>query len=496
MKFRISEGISSCTIITCTLSKDDNLPELALQSLKLFPLNQQMSVMIPADQRFNTKSFCCALQKYHPNKVMVAGREPIDVIADTFSYQLYASPEEFYEAFQKNDLHNENILVFETDRYKLKKAFLDARIRPTTLSIDLGILAENIQYFRSKLNPNTRLLTMLKAFSYGSGSYEMGCLMQFLKVDYLGVAASDEGVSLRRSGITMPIIILTPEVENIDRMIRYNLEPEIYNIRSLNAFIQAVDKVGLSAYPIHIKIDSGMHRQGFEKNEIDELASVLGKSNSVKVISVFTHLAAADEEKYDDFTRQQLSLFDEIAKMLEEKLGYKLIRHALNSAGIERFTEYQFEMVRLGIGMYGGSQVNPEAKIVSTLRSVITQVKDIIPGDTVGYGRKGEVKGPTRIGVVPIGYADGLNRKFSNGVGRFVVNGQSAPIIGNVCMDLTMIDITGLEVKEGDEVAIFGKDPTVFELADKLGTITHEILASIAARVKRVYTFTEKLFDL
>ncbi len=320
--------------------------------------------------------------------------------------------------------------------------------------------------------------------------------MQLLNVDYLGVAASDEVIKLRQAGITMPIVVLTPELDNVDALIRYSLEPEIHNFRSLNTFIEAVKDVGLSGYPVHIKIDTGMHRQGFERNEIDELAVILEKNDSIKVASAFTHLAASDEEKHDAFTRQQLAKFDEITQLLQNKLAYKITRHALNSAGIERFPEGQFDMVRLGIGMYGGSTVSPKAKVVSTLQSVITQIKDIAPNETVGYGRKGEVKQPTRIGVVPIGYADGLNRRLSNGVGRFMVNGQSAPIIGNICMDLTMIDITGLDVKEGDKVVIFGEEPTIFELADKLGTITYEILTSVAARVKRVYKFTEKLFTL
>ena len=497
MRFTLSEGINGCTIITCVLSKQDQSPEFAIQSLALLPLNQQITLMIPDDQRFNTKTFCEAVQKYQPSKIIVAGTEPMDVLAGHFAYQHYVSPEAFYNSFQKNNFCNENVLVFENDEHKLKNGFLDTKTRHTILEVNFDTLAENIRYFQSKLKPSTRLTALVKAFSYGAGSYELGCLMQFLKVNYLGVAACDEGINLRRSGITMPIIVLTPEIDNVDEMIRYNLEPEIHNTRSLNTFIDAVEEIGLSAYPIHIKIDTGMHRQGFEKKEIDDLVAILKKNDSVKVVSAFTHLAGSDEEKHDDFTRQQISLFTEICQMLEEKLGYKFIRHALNSAGIERFSESQLEMVRLGIGMYGGNSISPQAKPISTLRSVITQIKDISPNETVGYGRKGEVKRPTRIAVIPIGYADGLNRRFSNGFGRFTVNGQSAPIIGNICMDLTMIDITGLKgINEGDEVTIFGEDPTVFELADKLGTITYEVLTSVAARVKRVYTFTEKLFDL
>lgn len=496
MKFTLTDGINGCTIISCMLGKDDNAPELAFQSLVHLPLNQQIVVMIPADKRFNTSTFCDTLRKYRPDKIIVAGIESIDMIVDNFECTHYTSPQAFYDSTHKNDFNHQNILVFETEKHKLKPAFLDSKIRHTVMDVSFDALAENIRYFQAKLKPNVQLMALVKAFSYGAGAYEVGCLMQLLGVSYLGVAASDEGISLRQSGITMPIVILTPELDNVDEIVRYNLEPEIHNIRSLNTFVEAIERVGLSGYPVHIKIDTGMHRQGFEKNDIDELASIIEKNGSIKVASAFTHLAASDEEKHDDFTREQLAKFDEITQVLQHKLGYKIIRHALNSAGIERFPEGQFDMVRLGIGMYGGSTVSPQAKAVSTLRSVVTQIKDISPGETVGYGRKGEIKKPTRIGVIPIGYADGLNRRLSNGVGRFMVNGQLAPIIGNICMDLTMINITGLEVKESDEVTIFGEEPTIFEVADKLGTITYEILTSVAARVKRAYTFTEKLFEI
>lgn len=497
MKFTLTEGVNGCTIITCTLSKQDETPEIALKSLIPLPLNQHIAILLPADKRFNTQEFCNALQDIRPNKVIVIGLEEMDKITDNFTCQHYISPEAFYHSFQKYDFNHENILVFENDRYQLKNAFLDAKVRHTILDVNFDALAENIRYFQSKLKPEVQLMALVKAFSYGAGSYEVGCLMQLLKVNYLGVAASDEGIMLRKSGITMPIIVLTPELDNAEEMVRYNLEPEIYNLNALNVFIDAVNQVGLSGYPIHIKIDSGMHRQGFEMKDIDELVSTLQNNDSIKVASAFTHLAATDEEVHDGFTHQQLATFTEISQLLEDKLGYNFLRHALNSAGIERFPEGQFDMVRLGIGMYGGSTVShSNTKAVSTLRSVITQIREVAPNDTVGYGRKGEVKKPTRIGVIPIGYADGLNRRLSNGVGRVMINGQPAPIIGNICMDLTMVDITSLNVKEGDEVIIFGEEPTIFELAEKLGTITYEILTSIAARVKRVYSFTDKLFKL
>lgn len=496
MKFTLTEGINNSTVITCLLNQQDQSPEVALKSLGLLSLHQPLTVVLFADERLNTPQFVKVLNKQFPSVVITIGFNAIAEFASAASHQHFASERDFYETIQKDSFSRDTILVIQPEQQQLIDSFFDSKIRQTVLDVNLEALAGNIRYYQSKLNPGVQLMTLVKAFSYGSGSYEVGCLMQYLGVSYLGVAASDEGINMRRSGITMPIIVLTPEIDNCEEMVKYKLEPEIHNLRSLSVFSRAVSRLGMTNYPIHIKIDSGMHRQGFELKDIDELVDTLKNNTYVRVSSVFTHLAATDDEKHDDFTHQQLDVYTKASEALQNKLGYKITRHALNSVGIERFPEGQFDMARLGIGMYGGSSTSyPHAQVVSTLRSVVTQIKDVQPSETVGYGRRGEIKNPTRIAVVPIGYADGLNRRLSCGVGRFMINGQSAPIIGTICMDLTMVDITGLNVQEEDKVVIFGEDPTAFELAEKLGTITYEIFTSVAARVKRIYRFTEKLFD-
>jgi alanine racemase len=304
------------------------------------------------------------------------------------------------------------------------------------------------------------------------------------------VAFADEGISLREAGITLPVIVMNPEPESFDTMIRHRLEPEVYSFRILDMFHKALVRNQEIEYPIHIKIDTGMHRLGFAPAETERLGEELLKIRSVKVATVFSHLAGSDEEEHDAFTRQQINIFKEASARLTAILGYPVIRHILNSSGIERFPEAQFEMVRLGIGLYGISSV-AQAKLrnVSTLKSTVLQVKPVYPGDTVGYGRKGVIGRPSEIAIVPVGYADGINRKLGNGRGRFMINGLPVPVIGNVCMDMTILDVTGMHAKEGDEVIIFGEEHPVTELAGTLETIPYEILTSISERVKRIYLY-------
>jgi alanine racemase len=308
--------------------------------------------------------------------------------------------------------------------------------------------------------------------------------MQMIGIDYIGVAATDEGVVLRKSGIKLPIIVLTPEINNLEMMIRYNLEPEIHNFRSLQAFNDVCKKLGRSDYPVHIKINSGMNRQGFAEQQIGKLLAMLAKLKNVKVRSTFTHLATAD-----NFAIEQLKRFDKISSKIKSELPYVIMRHALNSAGIVMFPEYQFDMVRLGIGMYGISEFACEqTKIVGKFTSIITQIENIPAGETVGYGREGIIGETAKtIGIVPVGYADGLNRHLGKGKTYFTVNGKKATVIGNICMDLSMIDLTGIQAKESDKVEIFGNQPTAIDIAKTLETISYEVFTSIAARVKRVY---------
>ncbi len=357
------------------------------------------------------------------------------------------------------------------------------------LEINLDGCLDNYKYFRSKLQDSTKLLVLVKANAYGHGAVEFASLMEDAGADYLAVAYPVEGMELRQAGIKAPIMILTAGTDSFEQIINYGLEPGIPNIYSLKVLCDVLRKRGMSDFPIHLKLDTGMHRLGFMTEELDELLSFLKDCPQVKVKSVYSHLAAADDPSCDDFTLGQIELFKKNADRISESVGYKPLYHILNSAGIERFTQYQFDMVRLGIGIYGVSAI-PGNNLcpVASFKCKVLQVKTLAPGDgTIGYGRHGKIAPEgTVIATIPVGYADGVDRHLSCGNGRFTVNGHIVPTIGNVCMDMCMLDVTGLDVKVGDTVTIFGENPTITELADILGTIPYEILTSVPRRIHRI----------
>ena len=357
------------------------------------------------------------------------------------------------------------------------------------LEINLKGCLENYKYFRSRLNASTKLLVLVKANAYGHGAVEFASLMEEAGADYLAVAYPVEGMELRDAGIKSPVLVLSGGADSFEEIIDYNLEPGIPNLYSLKTLCSILQKRGVEDFPIHIKLDSGMHRLGFMTEEMYELMEFIKDCRWVKVRSVYSHLAAADEPDSDDFTLGQIKLFKENADKLSDALGYKPIYHILNSAGIERFPQYQFDMVRLGIGIYGvsaipGVQLSP----VASFKCKVLQVKSLMPGDgTIGYGRHGKIAPEgTVIATIPVGYADGLDRHLSRGNASFSVNGHKVPTIGNICMDMTMLDVTGLDVKVGDTVTIFGEDPTISELAGILDTIPYEILTSVPRRIERI----------
>jgi alanine racemase len=317
---------------------------------------------------------------------------------------------------------------------------------------------------------------------------EVARTLQQQRCNYLAVAVADEGVELRREGITIPILVMNPEANSFNLLFEYQLEPEIYSINLLKLFLKSTARHGITHYPIHIKIDSGMHRLGFGEDDLPDLLSLLTLNDHVQVQSVFSHLAGADESQFDDFTAQQVDVFSRCADRITRACGYPVLRHILNSAGIERFPEFQFDMVRLGIGHYGISAIgSPEIQNVCTLKTTVLQVRHVKAGETIGYSRRGVLTRDSVIAVLPIGYADGYDRRFGNGVGRVLINGQLAPVIGTVCMDVTMIDVTGMRVNEGDSVVIFGDKLPISEVASSIGTISYELLTNISRRVKRVY---------
>ncbi len=357
------------------------------------------------------------------------------------------------------------------------------------LEINLNGCLENYRYFRSRLEASTKLLVLVKANAYGHGAVQFASLMEEAGADYLAVAYPIEGIELRQAGIKSPVMVLTAGTDSFEQIVNYGLEPGIPNMYSLRVLCDVLQKRGINDFPIHIKIDTGMHRLGFMSDELPELMDFVKECRNVKIKSVYSHLAAADDPDCDDFTLGQIRLFRENADKLTAALGYKPLYHILNSAGIERFPEYQFDMVRLGIGIYGVSALpGNQLSTVASFKCKVLQIKTLKPGDgTIGYGRHGKIAdGGTVIATIPVGYADGLDRHLSCGKGRFLVNGHRVPTIGNICMDMTMLDVTGLDVKVGDTVTIFGETPTITELAEILGTIPYEILTSVPRRIERI----------
>lgn len=368
----------------------------------------------------------------------------------------------------------------------------------TILDINLSALVNNVRYFRQLLSPTTLLTCMVKAFAYGTGSVEISRALQDCgMVDYLAVAVADEGIELRKAGITLPIIVMDPEVAALDLIIENNLQPNIYSLPVLDDIIRAAEAKGLEDLPIHIKIDSGMHRLGFYQEDIPALIERLQQQKAVRVASVFSHLAGSDEAQFDSFTHEQARYFQACATQLQSALNYPIIKHLCNTAGIERFPEYHYDMCRLGIGLYGMSflQTTDSRHTASSLRNVCTlkttilSIKTVPANATIGYGRHTTLSEPRQIAVIPIGYADGFDRRFSNYAGEVLVRGKRCPVVGNVCMDQAMIDVTGTDAQPGDYAIIFGDQLPMQELAHKLNTIPYEVLTSISRRVQRSYFY-------
>ncbi len=355
------------------------------------------------------------------------------------------------------------------------------------LELSLKACTDNYRFFRSLLEPRTKLLVLVKANAYGHGAVEFAAMMQRAGADYLAVAYPVEGLEIRRNGISLPILVLTAGTDFYEEIIATRMEPSIPNLHSLRIFASLLREKGIRNYPVHIKLDTGMHRLGFMTGEIPELIDFLNQTPEIKVKGLFSHLCVAEDPEQDGFTLGQIELFQQNTQTIAQGIGYMPMRHILNSAGIERFPQYQFDMVRLGIGIYGVSAI-PGRKLspVASLKCKILQIKQLGPGDTVGYGRWGKASEGTVIATIPVGYADGIDRHLGRGAASFSVNGHRAPTIGNICMDMCMLDVTGIPCKVGDTVTVFGEDPTVSELADILGTIPYEILSSVPRRIPRL----------
>jgi alanine racemase len=406
---------------------------------------------------------------------------------------LYPTTQQFLSKIFKYRFRDSAILLKGARSFRFEEisARFESKSHETVLSIHFDRMVRNLNYFRSLLQPQTRIMAMVKAYSYGSGSYEVANLLEFHKVDYLGVAYTDEGVELRKAGISLPILVLNAEVSSFQDLIDYRLEPEIFSIEQLRQLIDVLDgNSDVHTIPVHIKLETGMNRLGFTFEQLDDLLQVLVSHPQLKVQSAFSHLAASDAAEERDFTLRQVDRFATMTGILETGLGYTFIRHICNSSGISQYPEAHFDMVRLGVGLYGvasNAQDEKHLKVVSELSATVSQIKHLKPGDSVGYGRTFVAKQNTTIAVVSIGYADGYRRSLSNGIGQVAIAGSRYPVAGRVCMDMIMVDVTGSTVKVGDEVEVFGDTISIYELAQKMDTIPYEVLTGIGQRVKRVY---------
>ncbi|MDD3108129.1 MAG: alanine racemase [Alistipes sp.] len=501
MRLEQKEGINDCQIINDSYNTDINSLEIALEYLSTVARHpEKVLILSDIDQSGRTAE---ELYTEVARLVALNGITEVIGIGAEISQQearftapktFYPSTEHFLRSADRSRFARQSLLLKGGRRFGFERIerILEEQIHTTTLEVNLDHMIHNLNYFRGLLKPDQHLMVMVKASAYGHGTYEVARMLEQQGVDFLAVAFADEGVTLREAGITMPIVVLNADADSFDLMIEYRLDPEIYNFSSLEAFARAVQRRGeIEETPIHLKLDTGMHRLGFERPDIEALIPALKAHPELSIRTIFTHMAGSDEACHDDFTRGQIALFRELSdRLIAAFPDHKILRHIDNSAGIERFPEAQFDMVRLGIGLYGISFVHQESLLpVSTLRSRIVQIKTIPVGETVGYGRHGIVsEHPVHLATIPIGYADGLDRHLSCGRWSCRVRGKKAPIFGNICMDTCMIDITGIDAHEGDSVIVFGEGAPIVAMAEALDTIPYEIMTSISTRVKRIFT--------
>lgn len=503
MRLELKDGINNCSIINDSYNSDLGSLSIALDFLNHQHQHEKKSLIISdilqsGRTEESLYSEVAELIEKKGVKRLIGIGAGISRQAHKFSVfqkEFYEDTEDFISKLNSNVFRDETILLkgARTFGFEEISKLLQHKAHSTVLEINLNALIHNYNYYRSKIKPSVKIMTMVKAFSYGSGSFEIANILQFNRADYLAVAYADEGIELRKAGITLPIMVMNPEEQSYDAMIQFNLEPEIYSFRVLNLFDEAVKRNvrDLSKkIPIHIKLDTGMHRLGFEKDDVNELIVRIKNNRNLKIESVFSHLVGSEDPLHDVFTKTQISNFREMSEVIIAHFDYTILRHILNSAGITRFTDAEFDMVRLGIGLYGISSNEFEQmnlQNVSTLKTTISQIKNVGMNETIGYNRKGVANSNIQIATIPIGYADGLSRKLSNGIGQVWINGKFAPFIGNICMDMCMIDITDVKAREGDEVIIFGEPLSISEIAKTLQTIPYEVLTNVSRRVKRVY---------
>ena len=497
MRMEIKEGINHCVLINDYYNSDAASFQLALNTLAMQDAGREKVVILSdfvdtgTEERALYREVAALLRKANVTTLIGVGEQ----ISSCKAYFLlprcrfYKDTDSFLKQESREQFRNQVILIKGARKFRFEyiAGFLQKQSHSTVLEVDLDAMVHNLNYFRSLTPPETMIAGMVKAFSYGSGAGEVASLLQYQGVNYLMVAFADEGVELRAAGISIPIGVMNPEPEAFDNMIEFNLEPEIYSLELLEAFDQVLERHGIERYPVHLKLNTGMNRSGLNPEEIPALLDFFRVRRNVVIRSMFSHLAGSDEAVHDDYTRQQIDSFIRMTGEVQSRFDYKIIRHILNSAGIERFSEYSFDMVRLGIGLHGISAVGAPLQPVSSFKTYIVAIRRVKGDETVGYGRKGVLQRDSRIAVIPVGYADGLNRHLSRGVGEMLVRGKRVPVVGNICMDACMLDVTDTDARVGDEVEIFGKHIPVTEVAEKLNTIPYEVLTSVSHRVKRIY---------
>lgn len=497
MRLELKNGVNNCSVIDDSYSSDVSSLAIALDFLKQQNQHLRRTLILSDITGADEAVYDTVAGLLENKKVdhLIGVGENISRFRGKFSIEshYYKSTEELLENIPSLKLSNETILIKGARSFEFERIsqVLTQKMHETVLEINLNALEYNLNYYKISLKAGVKVMVMVKAFSYGSGSFEIANLLQFNKVDYLAVAYADEGVALRQAGITMPIMVMSPDIMAFDIMIENELEPEIYSFRILNELEEALIRKNRKKYPVHIKFDTGMHRLGFIAGEADELLIRIRASETMLVKSVFSHLVASEDSRHDDFTRKQLAEFELIREKIGKELGYSFIRHIANTAAISRWPDAQLDMVRLGIGIYGidSSHADSPLQTVTSLKTSISQIRVLQPGETVGYNRNGKLEKESKIATVKIGYADGYNRALGNGVGKMLVRGKKVPTIGNICMDMCMLDITGINAEEGEEVIVFGEQIRIEELAKACNTIPYEVLTGISQRVKRVYFY-------
>ncbi len=500
LRLEQKSGINNCILINDSYSNDIDSLSIALETTQQWAGKRPIAVVLTdleqtgLDNAQLYKSVSDLLKQHKVAQVVAIGKE-IKSEAASFSsiknIHFFDSTTDAKKYLLKNTIDNKAILFKGARSFQLEQIVqaLEEKVHQTVLEVNLTNLLQNVKSHQQLLKTTTKIMAIVKAFGYGSGSIQVADVLQKAGIQYLAVAYTDEGVTLRKAGIHLPIMVMNVEPETYDALINYNLEPEIFSIESLRSFLNYAERNALSKYPIHLKLDTGMHRLGFEQQHIAELCHIVSKQNTLIVQTIFSHLVGSDSKIFDDFTNEQNTLFTQMAAEIETALGYTTLHHIANTGGIQRHPKLQKDMVRLGIGMYGVS-ANKKLTLqpVASLKATIAQIKNVSKNQTVGYNKNGVLKRNSKIATIRIGYADGYSRSLGNGNGKVLINNQLAPTIGNICMDMTMIDITNItDVQVGDYVTLFGANPTIDQLAAWSHTISYEILTNINERVKRVY---------